>query len=433
MRARGRLARCAALGLLAFGVGGPGSRVVDAGARDPLTIDRFIQQGPKLTAKGEVGSVATGQGKFGFSAALSANGRTALIGGYADNGNRGAVWVFNRSGATWKQQGAKLTATTELSEGEFGYSVALSADGNTALIGGVKDAGTAGAAWVFTRSGAIWKQQVKLHGSKPAPAAYASPVDDGFGSSVALSADGKTALIGAGTFDENVGEAFVFKRSGSNWVRQGKILTGKGKVGVPGFGTSVALSADGNTAAIGGSNDSQASGAVWIFTRSGSTWTQQGPKLRARGERGQGFFGCSVALSADGNAALFGACSDSNNAGAAWVFTRSGSTWTQGPRLTARGGSPKGLFGLSVRLSAKGNMALIGGPGGKAGLGAAWVFTRSGSTWTQRGSALTAPGESGPASFGYCVALSSDGKIALIGGPGDQAGVGAVWMKVERS
>ena len=123
-------------------------RIDDAGARYPLTIDPFIQRGDKLTGSGE-----SGDGRFGFSVALSADGNTALIGGPYDNGNKGAAWVFTRSGPAWTQQGGKLTGSGESGDGCFGLSVALSADGNTALIGGPFDDSSKGAAWVFTRSG----------------------------------------------------------------------------------------------------------------------------------------------------------------------------------------------------------------------------------------------------------------------------------------
>ena len=113
-----------------------------------------------------------------------------------------------------------------------------------------------------------------------------------------------------------------------------------GEIGEGEFGSSVALSADGNTALIGGPGDNKDVGAAWVFTRSGSTWTQQGEKLTGSGESGEGEFGSSVALSADGNTALIGGPATTPNVGAAWVFTRSGSTWTQqGEKLTGSGES----------------------------------------------------------------------------------------------
>ena len=146
-------------------------RVDARGARYPLRIDPFVQQGGKLTGAGERGE----EGEFGYSVALSAEGTTttALIGGPADNGKVGAAWVFTRTGSTWTQQGAKLTGKEEAGAGEFGKSVALAVEGTTttALVGGPGDNGNIGAAWVFTRSGSTWTQQgAKLVGSGKRPA-----------------------------------------------------------------------------------------------------------------------------------------------------------------------------------------------------------------------------------------------------------------------
>ena len=220
-----------------------------------------------------------------------------------------------------------------------------------------------------------------------------------FGWSVALSASGNTALIGGPNDHSLIGAAWVFTRSGSTWTQQGSKLTGGGESGKGAFGYGVGLSSDGNTALIGGPRDNGSVGAAWVFTRSGTTWTQQGSKLTGSGESGKGELGYAVALSSEGNTALLGGPNDVLGTGAAWVFTRSGSTWTQqGSKLTGTGASE---FGLSVTLSAFGTTALIGSAGG-----AAWVFTRSGSTWTQQGPHLTGSGESGKSSFGNSVALS---------------------------
>jgi hypothetical protein len=159
------------------------------------------------------------------------------------------------------------------------------------------------------------------------------------------------------------------------------------------------------------------------LTRSGSTWTAQGAKLT-----GSGWFGYSVALSADGNTGLIGGKGDNSDVGAAWMFTRSGSTWTQqGSKLTGAGETFAGVFGYSVALSADGNTALIGGYIDGSWVGAAWVFTRSGGSWTQRGSKLTGAGGVVSSTFGWDVALSADGNTAVIGGRGDNVGIGAVW------
>jgi FG-GAP repeat len=399
-------------------------RVDARGARYPLRIDPLVQAGDKLAPDD-----AKAPSEFGFSVALSADGNTALIGALIDDGELGAAWVFTRSGSTWTQQGPKLTPNDEVKEAQFGGSVALSADGNTALIGGNTDNADEGAAWVFTRSGSTWKQQ----GKKLFPNDHEGSAR--FGRSVALSADGNTALIG-GYFDEGpknkmgTGAAWVFTRSGNTWTQQGnKILGVIEEEGTGGFGSSVALSADGNTAAISGSEDNDNVGAIWIFTRAGASWSQQGPKLVASGESGQGRVGESVAMSSDGNTLLAGAPADNKEAGAAWVFTRSGSTWTQqGGKLTGgEGATPLADFGFSVDLSADGNTALIGAPvdGKKALTGAAWEFQRSGSVWSHVGPKLTdGPGETEEGAFGEGVALSASGETALIGVPGEN-GVGA--------
>jgi hypothetical protein len=128
---------------------------------------------------------------------------------------------------------------------------------------------------------------------------------------------------------------------------------------------------------IGGQSDNASVGAAWVFTRSGSTWTQQGEKLTGGEEIGQGKFGSGVALSSEGNIALIGGYKD-NSVGAAWTFTRAGTTWTQQcGKLTGAGEIGMALFGKSVALSSQGTTALISGGSDNSGLGAAWVFVNA--------------------------------------------------------
>jgi len=394
-------------------------RIDDRNVPYPLSIDPFVQQGSKLT-----GGEETGTGRFGGNVALSADGNTALIGGSEDNEGVGAAWVFVRSGTTWEQQGPKLTGTGEAGAGHFGFGVALSSDGNTALIGGGGDNLERGAVWVFTRSGTTWEQQgAKLTvGTEEKGKGH-------LGFRVALSTDGNTALVGAPGDTTDVGAAWVFTRTGTTWTQQGAALTGTGEAGKGEFGIGVALSADGNTALIGASADNEEVGAVWAFTRSGSTWEAQGAKFTGSGAVGKPHFGFNVALSEDGNTGLISGGGDNEQVGAAWVFTRSGTTWEQqGAKLTGTGETGKGHFGVSVRLSGDGNTALLGGVTDSSEVGAAWVFTRSGTTWTQQGSKLTGGGESGKGLFGNSVALSADASTALIGGPKDNLETGAAWV-----
>ena len=410
-------------------------RVADAGTRYPLRIDPLIEQGEALAP-----AEGSSYDQFGYSVALSADGDTALVGARGDSSQAGAAWVFVRSGASWTQQGVKLTGSGEIGKGEFGSSVALSADGDTALIGAPSDNGNVGAAWIFTRSGSTWTQHGgKLNGGRE--------VGEGqFGASVALSADGLTALIG-GPYDYgSAGGAWIFTRSGSTWTQQGEKLAANDESGLEEslLGWSVALSADGNTALIGGWGDNHFAGAAWVFTRSGSTWTQQGAKLTvSTGQRP--WFGFSVALSADGDTALIGGPGnispndvgeggEEGDVGAAWVFTRSGSTWTQqGEKLSPPRENLAPEFGYGVALSANGDTALIGGPtdGENYGTGSAWVFTRSRSTWTQQGAKITGITNSTTVDlFGINVALAADGETALIGGPFTNSGAGGAWVFV---
>jgi len=408
-------------------------RVDTRGASYPLRIDPLVQQGEKLKA----GESAEGA-RFGFSVALSADGNTALVG---DPGfNAGLAWVFTRTGSTWTQQGEPLIGGDPKTEGAkecgeetgeeagetgqcgFGRSVALSADGNTALVGGPRDHQSAGAAWVFSRSGSEWTQQgPKLTG-------FEEGGEGRFGRSVSLSGDGNMALIGGSQDTAGHGAAWVFTRSGSQWSPQGSKLTGGERQGESHFGASVKLSSDGETALVGGPGDDGFHGAAWVFVRSGSNWAQQGAKLTAtgHGELGEGHFGASVALSGDGGTALVGARDDHSFAGAAWVLTRTGSTWAvQGGKLEV--GEENGEFGYSVALSGDGNTALIGGPRDNSYVGGAWLFTRSESTWTQQGKKLEANDEAGKGWFGASVALSSDAHTSLVGGPNDAGKVGAAW------
>ncbi len=115
---------------------------------------QFGQQGSKLVGTGAVGYARQGQ-----SVTLSADGNTAIVGGPNDNSLAGAAWVYTRSGGVWSQQGGKLVGTGAVGAAQQGFSVAISADGNTAIVGGPYDSSYNGTAWVFTRSGGVWTQQ----------------------------------------------------------------------------------------------------------------------------------------------------------------------------------------------------------------------------------------------------------------------------------
>ena len=392
---------------------------------------QFVQQGPKL-----IGASAVGGAQQGQAVALSADGNTAIVGGPLDDNRAGAAWVFTRSNGVWTQQGAKLVGSGAVpsffGRGHQGTAVAISADGNTAIVGGWSDNSNAGAAWVFVRNGGVWTQQgLKLVGTG------ASGSLSNQGISVALSADGNTALVGG--FNDGIpvtgamGATWVFVRTGSTWAQQGPKLVGTGAIGVNvRQGVSVALSADGNTALIGGDQDGE-TGAAWVFVRTGSTWTQQGGKMTPADPAGFPQFGNAVALSNDGNTAALGGVFDGGLIGAVWVFTRSGGTWTQqGSKLVGTGAvGPLGYQGTSVSLSGDGNTLIEGAPGDGDREGAMWAFVRNGGTWSQAGNKLIGTGGvegTDGVQQGIAVDLSSDGRTAIVGGWKDDSGVGAAWI-----
>jgi uncharacterized repeat protein (TIGR01451 family) len=346
---------------------GPGTislLVDDRGAAYPLTIDPLVvtEQAHLFASDGEAGD------SFGISVALA--GDTALVGAFGDDtaggSDAGSAYVFVRSGTTWSEQ-ADLVASDGASGDEFGYSVALA--GETALVGAHRDDTAAGAdagsAYVFVRSGTTWSEQAHLFASDGASS-------DLFGESVALA--GETAVVGAYIDDTaaagDVGSAYVFVRSGSSWSEQAHLLASDGAEGDL-FGSSVALA--GETALVGAQFDDTAAaenaGSAYVFVRSGSSWSEQAHLLASDGDAGD-LFGVSVALA--GETALVGAYLDDTAAGAgagsSYVFVRSGRSWSEQAHLLASDGDEGDRFGVSVALA--GETALVGA----YGAGSAYVF-----------------------------------------------------------
>ena len=367
----------------------------------------------------------------GTSVAISADGSTTVVGGPADSGGAGAAWVYTKGLQSIKLVGSGATGGTGIA-GQ-GSSVAVSADGSTVVVGGMNDNTGTGAMWMFARINGVWVQQAKLWGTVLLGISHQ-------GISVAVSADGNTALIGGYEDNNYLGAAWVFTRTNGTWSIFFDKLVGVGNAGVANQGTSVALSADGNTAMVGGPADNSGAGAAWIFTRTGpgAPWIQQGNKLTGFGAAGNAGQGNSVALSADGNTALIGGPGDNNSAGAVWVFTRTNGQWNQqGIKLVGSDAAASRFLGQSVALSGDGNTALAGGPGGvvtdifnrKPAIGATWAFTRVNGVWTQQGAEFVGAGAStNDALQGTAVALSSDGRTAIVGAPVDNGGVGAAWV-----
>jgi hypothetical protein len=384
---------------------------------------QWVQQGSKLLPGGSIGSTIY----HGYSVALSADGNTAIVGGIGDNANAGAAWVYTRSGGDVWTLETKLIGTGAIGNASQGFSVALSADGNTAIVGGIGDNTNAGAVWVFTRSGGVWTQQ----GNKLVGTGAVGNAQQGV--AVSLSADGNTAIVGANRDNNFAGAVWVFTRNGNVWIQQGSKLIVTDAIGSARFGISVDLSSDGNTAIVGGHTDNTNAGAAWVLTRSGITWTVQ-TKLNGSGAIGNARFGRSVSISSDGSTAIVGGYEDDAAKGAVWVYTRSGSSWNQqGNKLVGTGANGNASQGFSISLSSDGNTALVGGIDDNAFAGATWVFTRSGGVWSQSGDKLIGSDAVGNANQGGAVAISPDGNTAIVGGIADNTNKGAAWVFVPGS
>jgi len=370
---------------------------------------------------------------FGYSVSIS--GDYAIVGAFiededASGGNTkseaGSAYIFHRSGETWTQQ-QKIVAFDRAAGDYFGWSVSIS--GDYAIVGAYaenEDASSgstlagAGSAYIFHRSGETWTQQQKIAASDRA-------VNDYFGYSVSISGD--YAIVGAFFEDEdassantlsNAGSAYIFTRSGETWTQQQKIAASDRGAGDQ-FGISVSISGDyaivgaryNDEDAFGGDTKSDA-GSAYIFHRSGETWTQQ-QKIAASDRAAGDYFGNSVSIS--GDYVIVGAGGDNFRTGSAYIFYRSGETWTQQQKIVASDRELGDSFGFSVSIS--GDYAIVGARFGEEVFdnenyddGSAYIFHRSGVTWTQQKKIVASDPAAGD-NFGISVSIS--GGYAIVG------------------
>ena len=408
---------------------------------------------------------------------------TGIDGDYGRDDARGsgAVYVFVRRDSTWVRD-AYIKASNTDSFDEFGWSVALSSDGRTLAVGargedsaatGIdgdqesNDASGSGAVYVFQREGMTWAQEAYIKAS--------NTDDDGseFGRSVTLSGDG--GILGVGAFGEastatgidgdqasndaeESGAVYVFKRTGLVWVQEAYIKASNTNRS-DAFGWSVALSSDGRTLAVGAlgedsvatgtggdqeSNGASGSGAVYVFQREGTAWAQEA-YIKASNTGAMDRFGSSVGLSLDGGTLVVGAPAEDSssrgtdgeqesdsatNSGAAYVFTRAGAVWTQEVYIKASNAHEDDAFGYSVTLSSDGETLVVGAhleASNATGVdgdqtshaadesGAVYLFTRS-ETWSQE-AYIKASNTDEQDGFGRSLALSSDGQTLAVGAP----------------
>jgi hypothetical protein len=424
--------------------------------------------------------------QFGFSIALSRDTTTLAVGAQMEdsaatgiNGNQadhslfsaGAVYVYSRNGDRWSQQ-AYVKASNTGQNDQFGFSVALSADGNTLAVSAPYEDSAAtgingnqadnsiensGAVYVFTRTGTTWAQQAYIKASNTGE----RDEGDEFGYSVSLSGDGNTLAVGAigedsaatginGNQADNSangsGAVYVFTRSGAAWSQQAYLKSSNTRPNVM-YGYSVALNGNGDTLAVGEFDADRGKGALYMLARSGSTWTQQA-RLQASNAEVQDSMGCWVSISDDGNTVAAGSLDEDSlltgvqpgdtgaddektdtSAGAAYVFVRTGTAWSQQAFIKATNTGEDDWFGVHLALSGDGNTLAVGasnedsssrGINGKQDdesapeAGAIYVYTRSGTTWTHQ-AYVKASNTEKFFEFGSSVALSRDGRLMAVG------------------
>ena len=428
---------------------------------------------------------AGGEDVFGSRVMLSSDGSTMAVSAWhedsgADGVNAdgaddsapesGAVYVFARGASGWALQ-AYLKASNSDANDQFGFALALSADGSTLAIGADGEGSVAtglggneadnsapasGAVYLFARQGGAWSQSDYVKASN-------TVAGDRFGRSLALSADGRRLAVGA-LNQGNGGAAYVFERNATGWVQTALLKASNEDVN-DWFGHALALSADGATLAVAAreeasaasgvngdqSDDSTAAaGAVYVFARSDmGVWSQEA-YVKASNPGSLDRFGHALAISADGATLAVGAFGEdsaaagidgdqaseaANSSGAAYVFVRDAAAWVQQAYLKASNTGASDSFGLALALSADGRALAVGAynESGNARTvngaqdndqasesGAVYLFTRDGSSWAQR-AYVKAPDNRARDHFGQSVSLSADGSTLLVGAPDEDS------------
>lgn len=403
-------------------------------------------------------------GWFGYSIAFSADGSTMAVGSDEDVSGGGGVYLFHNNAGTWTQTGYVTASNAELDD-LFGTSVALSADGSilavgaygedgdsASVVGGYNNnASASGAVYLFNNINDNWTQTKYLKASDAASS-------DFFGYSVALSPDGVTLAVAAIQQNIGNGKVYLFSGSGSTWVENTPILTASNAGLNDQFGHAIALVAYGTpstlTLAVGAPlEDGDAtgvttgaiaaevspvmnSGAVYLFSDSSGSWTQDAyikPLVTTISDS----FGQSVALSADGTTLAVGAYLEDTSvtdSGAAYVFSDGGSGWAQTALLKASNPGNGDWFGEHLTLSADGNVLAVGayredsgatGINGDQGddptntdFGAVYLFSHDNGSWSQKAYIKASNSDAGDW-FGRSVALSPDGNTLATGALGE--------------
>ena len=349
------------------------------------------------------GSATISGDAVGVSVAISDG--TALAGapGYAKD--VGLAYVFASTGSGWRQS-AELRGTATVAGDFFGYSVAIS--GTTAVIGAPGYAKNAGRAYVFRNSSGTWRQAAVLKGSDTVS-------DDYFGDATAIS--GTTILVGADGHGKSAGRSYVFNEGATGW-KQVAELKGSDTAAGDGFGYTVSVS--GTSAIIGAPDHLKNAGRAYVFARSGNAWDQMA-ELKGSDTVADNGFGVSVAIS--GNSALVGAPGFDKAVGRSYIFSNTGTGWTQAAELKGSGTVASDAFGYSAAIS--GNVAVLGAPGFSKAAGRSFVFVKSKTVWTQAAELKGSDTVAGDY-FGYSAAVS--GTTAIAGADGHAKSAGRAYL-----
>jgi uncharacterized membrane protein len=317
---------------------------------------------------------------FGYSVAVSADGCTVVAGANGDdidgNLNQGSVYVYRWNGSSWIE--TKLTASDGLGADQYGTSVSVSADGTALVVGamyGDGEEGNSGSAYVYRWNGSSWMEtKITANDGKQS---------DRFGRSVAMSADGDTIVVGANMKEGNAlhsGSAYVYRWNGLSWIED-KLIASDGEEN-DWSGTNVAISANGNTVVVSVHMDDDNgvdSGSAYVYRWNGSEWIRT--KITASDGEAGDWFGWSVAISADGStiaAGAYGVDIDGKvEQGSAYVYRRNGSSWVEIKKITANDGKENDRFGRSIAISADGSTIVVGafdGDGIVADTGLVWLY-----------------------------------------------------------
>ncbi|MFO0554475.1 MAG: hypothetical protein U0271_39195 [Polyangiaceae bacterium] len=406
----------------AVAISADGSRAVIGAPREAAigSARVFVRSGSTWTQETKLTGAGTSGDAFGSAVAMSGDGSRIIVGSPGEE-NLGAARAFIRTGSTWTEE-AKLVAATRTNGDLFGTSVAISADGNYAMVGGIQTASSPGFARMFVRTSG-W-----------APAGFTTngvAAGDQMGAAVALNADGSKAIVGAPNADAaglDAGSARVFVRSGAAWSEQAT-LTATGAASTDHFGSSVAMSGDGARVVVGAKDDDTPAdvdtGSARVFAFGGTSWTQEATLVPVNPSIG--FFGRAVGIDASGARVLGGAgwLTAISATGSAWTFARSGTSWTEETLLWTPYAAQSDGFGISASLASDGSRAVIGVLNGDSSAlldaGTARVFVRAGNTWTEEAMLYPSSGHAGDA-FGAAVSMTADGSRVLVGAYGADLG-----------